>query len=87
MLNEIMSNFCKINNDINSFRAYLYYIKSIGEPKDIINIYNLAYNNLKNEEREKIRRNWISWEKIFGTIKTIEKAINYIENNTNHLMN
>ena len=30
MLNEIMSNFCKINNDINSFRAYLYYIKSIG---------------------------------------------------------
>ena len=74
-------------NDINSFRAYLYYIKSIGEPKDIINIYKLAYNNLKNEEREKIRRNWISWEKIFGTIKTIEKAINYIENNTNHLMN
>ena len=82
MLNEIMSNFCKINNDINSFRAYLYYIKSIGEPKDIRNIYKLAYNNLKNEEREKIRRNWISWEKIFGTIKTIEKTINYIENNT-----
>ena len=82
MLNEIMSNFCKINNDINSFRAYLYYIKSIGEPKDIRKVYKLAYNNLKNEEREKIRRNWISWEKIFGTIKTIEKTLNYIENNT-----
>ena len=81
MLNEIMSNFCQINNNIHSYRAYLYYIKTIGKPIDIRNVYKNAFNNLENDEKEIIKRNWISWEKIFGTIKTIEQTIKYIEKN------
>ena len=55
-----MNKVCELFPDLNSIRAYLYYIKTIGDIQDVRETYTFAYDLLKNEEdKEKIKFNWI----------------------------
>ena len=81
MLHKLMTTFCHNDKSIHSFRAYIYYIKTIGTSNDIRSVYKNAYDyfNSLNKEDEKamITSNWISWEKMFGDIYSINNALTY----------
>lgn len=85
MLHKLMTTFCHNDKSIHSFRAYIYYIKTIGTSNDIRSVYKNAYdyfNSLnKEDERAMITANWISWEKMFGDIDSINNALTYTYSN------
>ena len=85
MLHKLMTTFCHTDKSIHSFRAYIYYIKTIGTPNDIRSVYKTAYDYFntsnKEDERAMITSNWISWEKMFGDINSINNAITYTYSN------
>ena len=76
-LKDVMSKVCKMsNNNIHSFRAYLYYIKTIGTVYDIRLVYKEAFD-LCIEEKKSLMNNWISWEQMFGDAQSILETIKY----------
>ena len=90
MLHKLMTTFCHKDKSIHSFRAYVYYIKTIGTTNDIRSVYKNAYDYFtvlnKEDERAMITANWISWEKMFGTIDSINNVLNYTYNNSNDIV-
>ena len=84
MLCSVMNKVCELFPDLNSIRAYLYYIKTIGDIQDVRETFTFAYDLLENEEdKEKIKFNWIQWEKLFGSQKSLNnilKFMNYKDN-------
>ena len=79
MLCSVMNKVCELFPDLNSIRAYLYYIKTLGDFQDVRETYTYAYDLLENEEdKEKIKFNWIQWEKLFGSPKSLNNILRYM---------
>ena len=79
MLCSIMNKVCELFPDLNSIRAYLYYIKTIGDIQDVRETYTFVYDLLENEEdKEKIKLNWIQFEKLFGNQKSLNNILKYM---------
>ena len=77
MLNAVMTSVCENDRSINTYRAYIYYIKSIGNLSETRRVYKKAYDAFEGEEREMFKKNWLTWEKTFGNAKSINEAISY----------
>ena len=88
MFFNLMKKIClTLDKSINSFRAFIYFAKSFpNNETQIREIYKLAYDNLINEERSFIEKNWLEWECLFGDINTINDLKKYIKDN-NYLNN
>ena len=73
----VMTSVCENDCSINTYRAYIYYIKSIGNQSETRKVYKKAYDAFEGEEREMFKKNWLTWEKTFGNAKSINEAISY----------
>jgi polyadenylate-binding protein len=86
-----MNKVCELFPDLNSIRAYLYYIKTIGDIQDVRETYTFVYDLLENEEdKEKIKLNWIQFEKLFGNQKSLNnilKFMNYKDKTKEKILN
>lgn len=84
MLIDIMNHIVIKESSIHNWRAFIYYIKSVGNNQTIREIYKRAFDSVVFGEKEVIKTNWIGWEKIFGSPKTIDSTVAYTQNIINH---
>ena len=86
---SLMSKICtNLDKSLNSFRAFIYYAKSFeNNENQIRNIYQMAYENLPNEEKILITNNWLQWEYLFGNINSINNVKKMIQQQNSKINN
>ena len=92
MLSIVMNRVCALDESMNSFRAYIYYMKAIGNESDVRKVYKKAYDVFSKKEDMKdesdaIKNNWLSYEKLFGSAFNIKETIEYTKTDNNNNSN
>jgi hypothetical protein len=71
-----MNRVVKLNPSSNNWKTYINYEKYFGNVDSLRKVYKRALEYCK-DDKDYFSENWILWEKIFGTVKDIEYALNY----------